>query len=109
MSKTPKYIVWVPVLLALTAVAGIGFGIKIGADNQMRRNAVMQRLMMPSSEDGWLPEGVYADDKLLQTIDCIENYYVDPVALDSIYEKVIPELLYQLDPHSVYIPASSTA
>ena len=105
MSKTPKYIVWVPVLLALTAVAGIGFGIKIGADNQMRRNAVMQRLMMPSSEDGWLPEGVYADDKLLQTIDCIENYYVDPVALDSIYEKVIPELLYQLDPHSVYIPA----
>ena len=48
---------------------------------------------------------MYADDKLLQTIDCIENYYVDPVALDSIYEKVIPELLYQLDPHSVYIPA----
>ena len=43
--------------------------------------------------------------QLLQTIDCIENYYVDPVALDSIYEKVIPELLYQLDPHSVYIPA----
>ena len=36
--------------------------------------------------------------QLLQTIDCIENYYVDPVALDSIYEKVIPELLYQLDP-----------
>lgn len=99
MSKTPKYIVWVPVLLALTAVAGIGFGIKIGTDSQMRRNAVMQRLMMPSNEDA------YADDKLLQTIDCIENYYVDPVALDTIYEKVIPELLYQLDPHSVYIPA----
>ena len=45
------------------------------------------------------------DDKLLQTIAFVRNYYVDPVQLDTIYEKAIPALLSELDPHSEYIPA----
>ena len=45
------------------------------------------------------------DDKLLQTIAVVRNYYVDPVKLDTIYEKAIPALLSELDPHSEYIPA----
>lgn len=45
------------------------------------------------------------DDKLLQTITFVRNYYVDPIQLDTIYEKAIPALLSELDPHSEYIPA----
>lgn len=42
----------------------------------------------------------------LQTImNLIDNAYVDEVSMDSIEEKVIPEILKELDPHSVYIPA----
>ena len=44
-------------------------------------------------------------DKLMQTILTIRNNYVDPVELDTIYEKAIPKLLSELDPHSEYIPA----
>lgn len=108
MSKTPKYLIWVPVLLALTAMAGIGFGVKIGTDRQIRRTAFMQRGLNTAIPDmsvheWYSPEMI--DDKLMQTIDYIENYYVDPVGRDSLYETVIPDLLHQLDPHSVYIPA----
>ena len=44
------------------------------------------------------------DDKLLQTIAFVRNYYGDPIQLDTIYEKAIPALLSELDPHSEYIP-----
>lgn len=45
------------------------------------------------------------NDKLLQTIAAMRNYYVDPIKLEDIYEKAIPALLSELDPHSEYIPA----
>ena len=44
-------------------------------------------------------------DKLMLTIAHIRNSYVDHIALDTIYEKAIPALLSELDPHSEYIPA----
>ena len=44
-------------------------------------------------------------DKLMQTIITVRNNYVDPIELDTIYEKAIPKLLSELDPHSEYIPA----
>lgn len=49
---------------------------------------------------------IAGNDKLMQTISHIRNSYVDPIALDTIYEKAIPKLLSELDPHSEYIPAS---
>lgn len=45
------------------------------------------------------------DDKMMQTISAMRNYYVDPIKLEDIYEKAIPALLSELDPHSEYIPA----
>lgn len=45
------------------------------------------------------------NDKMLQTISAMRNYYVDSIKLEDIYEKAIPALLSELDPHSEYIPA----
>lgn len=45
------------------------------------------------------------NDKMLQTIAAIRHYYVDPINVEDIYEKAIPSLLSELDPHSEYIPA----
>ena len=45
-------------------------------------------------------------NKLTYTLSLIENQYVDSVAMDSLAEHVIPLLVKELDPHSVYIPAS---
>ena len=44
-------------------------------------------------------------DKLMQTIATIRNNYVDHIELDTLYEKAIPAILSELDPHSEYIPA----
>jgi carboxyl-terminal processing protease len=39
-------------------------------------------------------------------LDYVSKYYVDPIAVDSLTETMIPDILKELDPHSVYIPAS---
>ncbi len=44
--------------------------------------------------------------KLNEVFDIIEARYVDPVDFDSLVELAVPEMLSNLDPHSVYIPAS---
>lgn len=44
-------------------------------------------------------------DKMVQTVSAIRSSYVDNINLDTIYERMIPKLLSELDPHSEYIPA----
>ena len=43
--------------------------------------------------------------KLRETLSLIDKMYVDRVEMDSIAEKILPLLVEELDPHSVYIPA----
>lgn len=58
-----------------------------------------------NSDVATLENYVSGNDKLMQTISHVRNHYVDPISLDTIYEKAIPALLSELDPHSEYIPA----
>jgi len=63
---------------------------------------VVGRFVIPSFR------GVTSDvvpRKLGTTLALIESKYVDPVDMDSIAEKLLPKLVEELDPHSVYIPA----
>lgn len=48
-------------------------------------------------------------DKLSWALSEIEERYVDPITRDSLAELALPLLLQDLDPHSVYIPASEFA
>ena len=74
-----------------------------GIETEIERNRANMRSLAGSVS---MMEGtMHPDDKLLQTIATIRNYYVDPIELDTIYEKAIPALLAELDPHSEYIPA----
>lgn len=73
--------VLVPLLLSIGIIGGIFIG----------RYSAMVRLT--------------DEEKKLRTIlEIINQQYVDEVNPDSLLEKVIPDLLAQLDPHSVYIP-----
>ena len=58
-----------------------------------------------SKEMAAMEKLVAGGDKLMQTIMSVRNNYVDPIDLDTLYEKAIPKLLSELDPHSEYIPA----
>ena len=44
-------------------------------------------------------------NKISEVINIINEAYVDTVNIDQLEEKTINEMLTQLDPHSVYIPA----
>lgn len=47
-----------------------------------------------------------SNNKLTYTISLIDQEYIDKVPQDTLIEKLMPKLMDQLDPHSVYIPAS---
>lgn len=85
MKRNSNISVWVPIIVALTFAAGMGIGIFLSHDS-----------------------GRSASEKKLSTIlDIIKTDYVDDIDIDSLMEKTLPELLSNLDPHSVYIPAES--
>ena len=46
-----------------------------------------------------------SSNKILQTVWSIQQYYIEDIPLNEIYEKAIPNILAELDPHSEYIPA----
>jgi carboxyl-terminal processing protease len=95
----------------------------IGIGRTSERNRVYKVLEMQAHNDGTtnvdmveyaremaaMEQYMAGEDKMMQTIAFVRNYYVDPIKLDTIYEKAIPALLSELDPHSEYIPAKMFA
>ena len=95
MYSNSRRTVLFPLLLAAGVVAGICLGLYVG------RHTAVPPLFRPPV--------VAFDNKLTQTLSLIENQYVDPVSTDSLAEHVVPLLVRELDPHSVYIPAEEMA
>ena len=94
MYKNSKRTVLFPLLLAAGVVLGLVLGQYLG------RNSTASQLK------GMLSRMALPTNKLTYTLSLIENQYVDSVSMDSLAEHVIPLLVKELDPHSVYIPAS---
>ena len=80
--------IWMPALVVLALVVGVYFG------------ARMQRLQLGSRAT---PSK--SASKVGSILNLIEENYVDSVDSKKIIEEAIPEILKQLDPHTVYIPA----
>ncbi len=80
--------IWMPALVVLALIVGIYFG------------ARMQRLQLGSRV---APSK--SANKVGSILNLIEENYVDSVDSKKIIEGAIPEILKQLDPHTVYIPA----
>lgn len=94
MYKNSKNTVLFPFLLAGGVVLGLLLGLYLGrntTESQIR--GMIDRMSLPTN-------------KLAYTLSLIENQYVDSVSMDSLSEHVIPVLVRELDPHSVYIPSS---
>jgi len=81
-----------PALLSLAVVAGIVLGVQIN-----RRTSSALRVN---------PVGLYQSDKVSLILRLIEKDYVDSIDKNQFIEKIIPNLLSELDPHTTYIPAS---
>ncbi len=86
--------IFMPVIFALLVVLGIFIG----------------RNFMPASRSGSNPLMIYPQtNKLDALMKLIEDEYVDTINRQAIEEKIIPEILKNLDPHTVYIPAKDLA
>lgn len=82
-----KQKIWQPVVFSLLLIVGILIGM----------------WMKPiSGEVGLFRAG---NNKINQLLNIINQAYVDTVDVDSLEEVAINNLLHELDPHSVYIPA----
>ena len=94
MYKNSKHTVLFPLLLAAGVVLGLVLGQYLGRNSTTSHlKGMLSRMALPAN-------------KLTYTLSLIENQYVDSVSMDSLSEHVIPLLVKELDPHSVYIPAS---
>jgi carboxyl-terminal processing protease len=82
-------VIWMPALLAVAIFTGIYLGAKMQS-----RLKIIDRAMPFNS--------TY---KMGLIMNLIDGNYVDTVDSKKIIEAAIPEILKQLDPHTVYIPA----
>lgn len=88
-NRTRKLVIWIPVLLVAAIMAGVYLGAKL--QNRMLAGT---RVITGNSAN-----------KVSLIMKLIEGNYVDTVDSKKIVEAAIPEILKQLDPHTVYIPA----
>ena len=104
---------WITIIIILIAVVvstWIGIGIGRGVESAHTRRIIgsmsqdVARYQEIAKEVASLEEIFSGKDKMMQTIMAIRTHYVDPISLDTLYEKAIPAMLSELDPHSEYIP-----
>lgn len=117
MERKRKIVLWSVLIITLLIVSTLLLGVVVGRSYE--RNAAQETILRLSefiersradiekfnSDVAALESCISGNDKLMQTISHVRNHYVDPISLDTIYEKAIPALLSELDPHSEYIPA----
>lgn len=89
--KNTRNQILMPVIFALLVILGIIIG----------------RNFMPAPSGGTTNRlTIYPQQNKLDAIlEHIDNEYVDTVDIPAIEEKIIPDILKELDPHTVYIPA----
>lgn len=107
---------WLTTIAVLSIACALWIGVGIGRYVQHSRTKHIVETMIHNvdqyksdmatfnEEKAALEKFLQGGDKMMQAIISVRNHYVDPVSLDTIYEKAIPALLSELDPHSEYIP-----
>jgi len=86
--QNKRTVIFLPLLLAVFLVGGMLIGNLLSRISRLDQFQVHPRT-----------------NKITGVIDYIAEEYVDSIDKTSLVEHTIPEILKQLDPHSVYIPA----
>ena len=88
-SQNNKY-VWMPLVITLCIIIGVFMGI----------------YLFPYTGRALVLPGLNSGNKLDKVFGVISSDYVDTIEINDLIEKTIPAIFKELDPHSVYIPAS---
>ncbi len=108
-NKRDKLIIFLPVIISAALIVGILMGnwiTGIRVRNIVSEEVNKQKFSIrPGSNSGsgfsLAPKG----NKISSALQYILNEYVDTVSLKTLNESVMPALVEELDPHSMYIPA----
>ncbi|WP_302589352.1 S41 family peptidase [uncultured Muribaculum sp.] len=84
MKSSKNLAAWLPLIIAVCMAAGIWIGLYVNRTYRL--------------SDG--------EKKFSHVLELIKDEYVEDVDVDSLIEMTMPNLLTNLDPHTVYIPAS---
>lgn len=76
---------WLPLIIAVSVVAGIFIGKRFFGSDTAGESPLQQ--------------------KIASMMSIIDEMYVDEIDTDSLLEESLPDIIAKLDPHSVYIPA----
>jgi carboxyl-terminal processing protease len=85
-----KLQVWLPLFISLSMLLGMFLGYKLRGN-------------MPAGRSAFRNDGRASVQEVLELI---RTRYVDDISLDTLGQYAIESMLAELDPHSVYIPAS---
>ncbi len=88
--QNKKLQVWLPLLFAIVLILGMYFGDRLHEDM--------------SGQNGFFKTSKRST--LQEALDLIRLKYVDSVRLDTLQGNAIQDMMNELDPHSVYIPAT---
>ena len=88
-NRSRRLLIWLPVIVVVAIAAGIFLGVKL----QSRKQMVTRTMFINNA------------NKIGSILNLVEKNYVDTVDSKKMIETAIPEILKQLDPHTVYIPA----
>lgn len=107
--KREKIIIFLPIIISLAILLGILLGnwittIRIRSivtDEVSRQNFSIRPGSHSKSGFSLTPK----TNKISSALQYILNEYVDTVDVDQLTDEVLPSLVEELDPHSVYIPA----
>ncbi len=101
--------IYIPLLLAVAMVIGIllgnlfaGMRVKAIISNEINRHSQYNKSLFGASQGLQIAP---KNDKINSALYYVLNEYVDTVSVKKINEDVIPAILKNLDPHSVYIPS----
>ncbi|THG54525.1 S41 family peptidase [Muribaculum caecicola] len=84
MKSSKNLAAWLPLIIAVCMAAGIWIGLYVNRTYRL--------------SDG--------EKKFSHVLELIKDEYVEDIDVDSLIEMTMPNLLTNLDPHTVYIPAS---
>ena len=110
MNKRNRLIVFMPLIVSITLIIGIFLGnwiTTIRIRSLVSDEISNQRFSIrPGNNSGsgfsLTPKG----SKVTSALQYILNAYVDTVSIGNLNEAVMPALVDNLDPHSIYIPAT---
>jgi len=91
--NNPVKVILTPIVLAAVLILGFFMG-------QFFTKRTIQKTELLSTI------GINNSNKIFTILDLIKENYVDSVSENDLIELTIPNILKQLDPHSVYIPAT---